>query len=608
MRAARKLGAIFLCVIGAGLLAGALDAAAYRAPLQSEAGGEEWLRASQVPDGQIEGACGVAVHPTTDEILVSDYYHRAVRSFSAAGLYTGSFLLAGGNPPPPTEPINELNSVCGLAVDPGGSFYASEFHQRVLRFPGEAVIDPGKSTGIAVDAEGDLYVDHRTYVAVYEAPVGPGDLPASKIGVGSLENAYGVAVDSQSGQVYVPDAGDGTVKIFDPAKDPAVPQGALEQPSGGFGSLIDASLTVDESPTEGKGHVLLVDDLEPGFEFPQTAVYEFSPSGTLLERLGVRKVGPVGARHDGPIFGEPSGIAVDPGDGDVFVTTGNSEDANVVKYGPFEAQAPPSALAGGGTPIAAASAAAQATRGAPRPGGAAASVVKQQGGVRVSFDGKLTPHTLPRHGTAPVGILVDAKIGAAGGEDPPQLRKIKIAINRHGHFSSKGLPACRVEQIQPSTTENALAACGRSLVGEGRFSANVKLPQQSPFPSSGKVLAFNGKVNGRPAILAHIYGTDPVPTSTVLSFLMRGGQGKYGTTLEASLPQATGSWGYVTGLKMNLHRRFSYRGRSRSFLSAGCPAPSGLSSVPFALAKTSFAFAGDLKIAAVLNRTCKARG
>jgi hypothetical protein len=228
--------------------------------------------------------------------------------------------------------------------------------------------------------------------------------------------------------------------------------------------------------------------------------------------------------------------------------------------------------------------------------------------VRVSFDGKLTPHSLPRHGMAPVGIVVDAKIGATGGEDPPQLRRISIAINRNGRFTSEGLPACSLDQIQPSTTAGALAACRSSLVGEGNFSANVKLPEQSPFPSAGKVLAFNGRVHGRPAILAHIYGTKPAPTSTVLPFVLGSAHGTYGTVLEASLPQATGSWGYVTGLRMNLRRRFSSHGKARSYLSAGCPAPPGFPSAAFPLARTSFAFSGGLTMVSVLNRTCRAQG
>lgn len=605
------------CILIGVLAAGAIDAAAFRQPLTHLDGGpEEWLEPPPAAvEENIEGACGLAISPS-GTLYVSDYYHRAVHSYSLAGTYGGTQFLAGGNPPPVLEPTGKLNAVCGLAVDSAGNRYAAEFHQRAIRLPGEEVIDPGQSTGIAVDDEGDLYVDDRTYVAVYDAPVVPGEAAALKIGVGSLEDAYGVAVNSESGLVYVPDEAKKTVSVFDPAVDLAVPIDTIDAPAGkaAFNSLVNASLAIDESSTDGKGHLLIVDDLKPRFTFPEAAIYEFDAGGTYLDRLQVRTVGPRGEeRAGGPIFGEPSGIAVDPASGDLYVTTGNSADANVVKYGPFQPFAPP-ALGSEGPPNASgggairANADADAAGDSSASGGASASVVEQRRGVRVSFDGKLTPHVLPRHGTAPVGIVVDAKISATGGEDPPQLRRIRIAINRNGHFSSRGLPACRVEQIQPSTTANALAACRRSLVGEGHFSANVKLPQQSPFPSAGKVLAFNGKVKGRPAILAHIYGTEPAPTSTVLPFLLREGRGTYGTTLEASLPQATGSWGYVTGLRMSLRRRFSYRGRSRSFLSAGCPAPAGFPSAAFPLAKTSFSFAGNLTLDAVLNRTCRARG
>jgi DNA-binding beta-propeller fold protein YncE len=609
----RRFSLVLLCALSAGLALGSTHAVAYREPLVQKPGGpEEWLDVSKLPpaqtEGQIEGACGLDVGPS---LFVSDYYHRAVHTFSLSGSYGGSDFLTGGNPPPFLEPINELNAVCDLAVDGAGNLYADEFDQRVLLLPGEEVVDPGQSTGVAVDKEGNVYVDDRTYVAVYDAPVLPGEAPAVKIGEGDLVDAYGIAVDSQSGRVYVPDAGDGTVKIFDLAGNPV---GTLEQPPAGFHSLVGASLAVDESSTDGKGHVLVVDDLEPRSEFPRAAIYEFAADGSYLDTLAERTVGPKGEEHPGPVFGEPSGIGVDSASGALYVTTGNSAHANVVKYGPFEPSAPSTSSPvegrgdSPGAALAARASAGTAAAGAQSGGGASASVVEQRRGVRVGFDGKLTPHVLPRHGTAPVGIIVDARISATGGEDPPQLRRITIAINRNGHFTSTGLPVCRVDQIQPSTTAGALAACRGSLVGEGRFSANVKLPQQSPFPSAGKVLAFNGKLNGKPAILAHIYGTEPAPTSTVLPFLLRKSHGTYGTILEASLPQATGNWGYVTGLRMNLRRRFSYRGRSRSFLSAGCPAPSGFPSAAFPLAKTSFAFAGNLTLDAVLSRTCKARG
>jgi hypothetical protein len=597
--------AILACGLLGGLAIGATDAAAYREPLKHEGseGPEEWLRGEKGKPAQLEGACGLAVS-SSGSVYASDYYHRRIGIFSAGGEGQGSIALAGGDP---RLEINTFNAVCGLAFDPSDVLYANELHQAVVRMPGEEVIDPGQATGVAVDGAGNVYVDDRTYVAVYDAPIVPGEQAAEKIGVGNIVDGYGLAVDSTAGRVYVADAGSDTVKGYPTGSAATAPTVTIAH---GFASLVDASLAVD--PTNQ--HVLVVDDLQWGFENPQAAVFEFDSAGNFLDRLATRKVGEQGRFLEGPIFGEPSGIAVDPESGELYVTTGNSSGANVVKYGRFEASAPPKASLPGESSLAprqASGASAASGGGVAARGGspfAFSSEIVQKRGVRVSFDGKLTPRALPRHGMAPVGIAVDAEIAATGDTDPPKLSKIAIAINRNGQFTTQGLPVCHLDQIQPSTSANALAACRGSLVGEGHFSANVKLPQQSPFPSAGKVLAFNGRLHGKPAILAHIYGTQPAPTSTVLPFLISGSHGTYGTVLEAALPQATGDWGYVTGLKMTLRRRFDYRGKGRSYLSAGCPAPAGFSSVAFPLARTSFAFAGGPTLVSVLNQSCKAKG
>ena len=57
--------------------------------------------------------------------------------------------------------------------------------------------------------------------------------------------------------------------------------------------------------------------------------------------------------------------------------------------------------------------------------------------------------------------------------------------------------AATVKHSKPAATQ----------VGIGFFSANVLLREQSPFPSRGKILAFNGEVLGHPVIFGHIYGT-----------------------------------------------------------------------------------------------------
>jgi hypothetical protein len=241
-------------------------------------------------------------------------------------------------------------------------------------------------------------------------------------------------------------------------------------------------------------------------------------------------------------------------------------------------------------------------------GSLASAEVSQRDGVRVQVTGSMSPTRLPRHGSVPIGVSVAGQITAADSTSLPKLTAIKIEINRNGRLDQRGIPLCRLGHIDPSTTEEALAACHPALIGEGHFSADVRIPNQSPFPSEGKVLAFNGKLRGRPAIFAHIYGAKPVPTSYVLPFSVSQAKGAYGTALEASLPQVTGEWGYVTGISLDLERTVLSHGERRGYLSASCPAPAGFSKAAFPLARTSFSFASGLTLSSTLNRTCKVKG
>jgi hypothetical protein len=222
----------------------------------------------------------------------------------------------------------------------------------------------------------------------------------------------------------------------------------------------------------------------------------------------------------------------------------------------------------------------------------------QKGHLRVAFSSAFAPRSLPRKGSAPISVSIGGRISTTDGKPPPQLQRIELAINRRGQLRTTGMPACRLAQIQPSTNRGALEACRRSLVGEGTFTANVELPQQAPFPSQGKVLAFVGREGGRPVLLAHVYGTDPVPTSYTLPFRIGSSRGTFGTVLTASLPQVTSDWGFVTGIELKLNP---------SFVSAGCPAAPGFPGAVFPLLQASFVFASGPTLSSKLERSCRAR-
>lgn len=233
--------------------------------------------------------------------------------------------------------------------------------------------------------------------------------------------------------------------------------------------------------------------------------------------------------------------------------------------------------------------------------------IEQSGGVRVNFEGKLTPQALPRGGSAPVRVAVSAKVTTATGDVPPPMRQMSIAINRYGRLDTKGLPVCRLEQIQPATTDDALAGCRRSLIGEGRFEADVP-DKGGPFPSEGKIYAFNGSFNGRPAILAHVYGVKPAPASFTMAFVVSRSKGTYGTTLKADLPAVKAGGGSITGISLSLGKNFKAGGKRSSLFSGSCPAPKGVRKAGFKFAHASVAFVGGTTVQATLNRSCTALG
>ncbi len=229
--------------------------------------------------------------------------------------------------------------------------------------------------------------------------------------------------------------------------------------------------------------------------------------------------------------------------------------------------------------------------------------------VRASFHGWLTPNALSRTHTAPVALHMAGELHAIGGREPPQLQRLTVAINREGRLSTVGLPLCRRRSIEATTTKQALAACRSALIGTGRITTHIAIPSAAPFPARGKVLAFNSVRHGRPVILAHVYGTEPVPTSRVLvlSFLRSPGP-TFGTTLSVPMPRIAVDWGDATGFRLTLHRIYSYRGETRSLLSAGCPAPRGFGGAAFLAAKGTYYLADGRRITRFLYGACRVRG
>jgi len=285
------------------------------------------ILAKGIPQGAgtqlFDDACGLATDPAAN-LYLSDYHHGYVARFASELAPTPSGPQLALSYSGPIASAQTENSPCALATDAAGDLYANNFDQGVVRYPAPgfgapATIDPERATGVAVDqATGTLYVTHRTHVSAYAPPVAPAAPPTQALGLGTLTDAYGLAVSgfaATAGYLYVADAGDDTVAVFDPATDPLNPVQVIdgnEVPPGEFRDLTNSALAIDDS----SGHLFVLDNLQPGFEHPAAAVYEFDASGTYLGQLP-------GAF----IHGGPSGLAVDNSSletrGLIYLTSGN---------------------------------------------------------------------------------------------------------------------------------------------------------------------------------------------------------------------------------------------------------------------------------------------
>ena len=333
------------------------------------------------PGTGFEGPCGLAVD-ANGSFYVADYYHHAVDVFSPARTLLAQ--LPG---------IDPLDGPCAMAVDAAGGLYVNDYHRSVAKYVPSAFPfttplpygspttfegGPAHPTGVALDpASGRVYVDDRSYVAVYEASgaaVEDGGEPL-RIGEGTLEDGYGLAVSQYpptAGRLYVPDAATATIKVYDPAQDPEEPVQEIdgaEVPDGGFFSLRDSAVAVDRL----NGEIYVADNLQPaGYERPEATIHVFDSAGIYRGHLKYNVVD-----------GSPPGLAVDNSatgtQGRVYVTSGNTEGSFVYAYTPGAAtKAPPICAEGGACPAAAEGAGAGSSGAS---GGAAAIVPSPAPGV-----------------------------------------------------------------------------------------------------------------------------------------------------------------------------------------------------------------------------------
>jgi hypothetical protein len=236
------------------------------------------------------------------------------------------------------------------------------------------------------------------------------------------------------------------------------------------------------------------------------------------------------------------------------------------------------------------------------------AAVEKSGNILVRFNADFSPHSLPRETPAPIEVTIKGDVTTSDGSHPPPLQWLEVELNRNGHLYTKGLPSCSPSLLQSTSSDEANARCGRALVGRGSFSADIALGSNKPVTSTGRILAFNGRRAGKPALLLHFFGGVPVRFTLVVP--LRIGHRKdaqFATVLRARIPKLANGFGSITQIDLTLGRRWSFAGKRRSYLSAACSAPADFTAVPFSFARARFRFEDRPEIRSTLTRSCRVR-
>jgi hypothetical protein len=161
--------------------------------------------------------------------------------------------------------------------------------------------------------------------------------------------------------------------------------------------------------------------------------------------------------------------------------------------------------------------------------------------------------------------------------DLPPLSDVSLSLSPRIQIDTRGLRACNLARLQPSSTQGAMRACGPAEIGTGAM-VRIYEDSESVFSFTERIVLFNGRYKGGRAIFA--YGSEsargvlklPPPSPPTVFRIERIG-GTHGITLvgDISYPNIEARV-RVVELRLSMGRTFEFKGKERNFLRAACPA------------------------------------
>jgi len=204
--------------------------------------------------------------------------------------------------------------------------------------------------------------------------------------------------------------------------------------------------------------------------------------------------------------------------------------------------------------------------------GAEKPVTAEAGSVLFTFNGGFSPRALPKKSLAPITLSASGQIATKDGGHPPALKEAIVETDKNGAVNVKGLPACKAGQLQSRDTAAARKACPKAIIGHGKTTVEVALPEQKPILVNSALTVFNGgQSGGTTTFYIHAFFSAPISGAIVTTVkIKKVHHGRYGLKSVATIPKIANGSGSVKSFDLTIGRTFTYKGKKESVLSARC--------------------------------------
>jgi hypothetical protein len=195
------------------------------------------------------------------------------------------------------------------------------------------------------------------------------------------------------------------------------------------------------------------------------------------------------------------------------------------------------------------------------------------GNIELTAGGGFSPNKLSKTKLTPIALEAFGKIKTIDGSHPPALKEVLVETDKNGSVFVKGFPTCTSGKLQSQDTSHAEAICRRAIIGRGTTEVEIAFPEQKPIPVRSKLIVFNGGFKGGvTTFFIHAYITVPTPAAIVTTVKIKKiHKGRYGYLAVASVPKIAGGSGSVKSFSLTINKKYTYKGKKVSILSAKCP-------------------------------------